>query len=242
MFTCKVDTYGGMDWHDSCTRTEYIKSSENEFGFDSYKEAKEALINDIIKTFPKHEDLIRKSFDKEECITFPVQIEKEDPLTHKVIKKDPEKIIDENGIVYYENEVTLDPSQMKLKMEYMFGQVNYSSYYKINEVKHPVYAVIENFLAPFKGIPSVERMYHKPFDSVKEASDYIKHTKFHTKTHNVQVYIAVFDLNKVNTEWYENQLQVIDLMGQFKKDMILDNSFRIYPESHIEALKRLQRR
>lgn len=239
MFVVIDNTYGGIDWHDSCTRTNYIKPSEDKFGFDTYEDAHRALIESIVQIYPEHESKIRSAFATGQEISFPIPVEEccQEPPYDVISKRDPEVITDNDGKTYYENEVCIIPSELKICTDYMFGQVSYVAYYKIKELKNPVYAVIENFLAPTKGVDSVERMYHKPFATVKEANDYIKSAIFHENTHRVQIYIAVFDTDTVNKKWLDLQYQIIELMDKFDDDMIHDDSFCLYSKTHLENLK-----
>lgn len=233
MIVIKKDRYGGIDWHDSHSTFEYIKPSENNFGYASIEDAKKAIIEDIVKEFPDEEEKIREAFVSGKDVTFPIKINKYDEKGN-IIGFDYGDTDVYEGQTYYEASVTIIPSKWECIEEYMFGQIDYHIYYTIQELENPTYAVIENFLAITKGVPNVERIYHRPFESYAEAKAYLDSFKPHEEW-NVQMYIACWDINKINKEWYDLQLKVIDILDT-NPELLYDNSFSPYVKQHYENL------
>lgn len=154
--------------------------------------------------------------------------------------KFPNEFIDNNGKVTHENEVTLsinEKGELIIVNDYMWGQVSYKSTYVINEVKNPVYAVIENFLSPSKYYDCIERLWHEPFATYKEAITYkasfVPHEDWDT-----DVYIACLDLDEINKDWYNAQLNIITLLEQNCLD-IYDSTFSPWTTEHEKRINAL---
>jgi hypothetical protein len=233
MITLKKNTYGGIDWHDSKTTVTFILTENGSYDHLSEDNAKKAMMNHIISQFPEETEKIIKAFEINEPVEFPIKIGHYD-ANGEYIEDSYGEVITENDKVYYEDVVTIYPKELKVYTEYMFGQVSYSTYYYIEEVESPVYAVIENFLAVTKGVSSIERIYCEPFKTLEEADAYKTQFKRHDNF-TTEVYIAVFDLDKINQKWYKNQLKVIEILKK-QPGLLYDNTFSPWAETHYENL------
>ena len=234
MITLHKATYGGIDWHDSNTRIKFLCSEPNNYDFGTLDNAKQAMIEDIVSQYPYEEERIRKAFETNEEIEFPAKVNIYDKTGNK-IGFDYGEIYNYNGKIHYESTVIINPSKLEFCQDFGFGQVDYIITYYIEEVKNPVYAVIENFLAVTKGVPTVERIYHKPFASYEEAKEYMSSLKAHTD-YDTEIYIACFDADAVNKEWYEYQLKVIKLLEDNKELSLYDDTFSPFVKVHYEKL------
>lgn len=234
MITLKKSTYGGFDWHDSTTTTAFILTEDGSYDHLSEDGARKAMINDIVAKYPEEAEKILKAFETNKSITFPIKTGHYD-TNGEYIEDSYGEVIVEDGKTYYEDSVTVSPEELEVSTEYCFGQVEYWTYYYIKEIENPVYAVIENFLAVTKGVSSIERMYHRPFSTLKEAESYKAQLKLHNKW-DTEVYIAVFDLDKINQDWYKNQLKVIEVLEK-QPELLYADSFSPWAETHYENIK-----
>ena len=234
MITLKRSTYGGIDWHDSKTTIAFVLAEDGGYDHLSEDNARIAMRNNIISQFPEEAEKILKAFETNKPVEFPIKAGHYD-ANGEYIEDSYGEVIVENGKTYYEASVKVNPEKLKVSTEYYFGQINFCTYYYIEEVKNPVYAVIENFLAVTKGVPSIERMYHKPFNTLEEAEAYKEQLKPH-ENYNTEVYIAVFDLDNINQDWYNNQIKVIEILEQ-KPELLYADSFNPYVKAHYENVK-----
>jgi hypothetical protein len=100
--------------------------------------------------------------------------------------------------------------------------------------------VTEDFLAPSKGVPVVQRMYHDIFDGQDAAQGYAESLRLHEFQYPASI-AAFLVCNKekvTHGEWYRLQREAMELMEE-KGQTPLDSSFHIFVKAHIENLKRL---
>lgn len=101
----------------------------------------------------------------------------------------------------------------------------------------------EDFLAPTKGVPLVQRLYHDIFDDQDAAQSYAENLKLHDFKYSTSI-VAFLVCNKGNVtrqEWYQQQKEAMQLMEE-KGQTYLDDSFQIFAKCHIENLKKLGNR
>ena len=121
-------TYGGIDWHDSRTIYEQLKSGGS---YDIREEmVPEAIADDIAKDFPYVEDIrekILQALSEKSCFRFAIKEEETDSEGNVTYKDCETSVID--GQTYLEREAVFDGSKRTLSQDYAFGQVYYITNY-----------------------------------------------------------------------------------------------------------------
>ncbi len=239
-----TSTYGGIDWHDSRTIYEQLKSG----GSYNIREemVPEAIADDIAKDFPYVEDIrekILQALSEKSCFRFAIK-EEETDSEGNVTYKDCETS-EFDGQTYLEREAVFDGSKRTLSQDYAFGQVSYITNYYVEDIPDDQlgYIVTEDFLAPTKGVPLVQRLYHDIFDDQDAAQSYAENLKLHDFKYSTSI-VAFLVCNKGNVtrqEWYQQQKEAMQLMEE-KGQTYLDDSFQIFAKCHIENLKKLGNR
>lgn len=239
-----TSTYGGIDWHDSRTIYEQLKSGGS---FNIGEEmVPEAIADDIAKDFPYVEDIrekILQALSEKSCFRFAIK-EAETDSEGNVTYKDCETS-EFDGQTYLEREAVFDGSKRTLRRDYAFGQVSYIINYYVEDIPDDQlgYIVTEDFLAPTKGVPLVQRLYHDIFDDQDAAQSYAENLKLHDFKYSTSI-VTFLVCNKGNVtrqEWYQQQKEAMQLMEE-KGQTYLDNSFQIFAKCHIENLKKLGNR
>ena len=236
-----ASTYGGIDWHDSRTIHEQLKSNGS-YNIEKDK-VPEAIADDIAGDFPYVEDIREKvlqALSEKSCFHFMVKSEEKDSMGN-VLYKDC-AVYEDDGQIYYEAGAAFDGEKMTLTQEYAFGQVSYTTSYYVEDIPDDQlgYIVTEDFLAPYKGIPVVQRMYHDIFDGMDDAQSYAESLRLHEFQYPASI-AAFLVCNKekvTHGEWYRLQREAMELMEE-KGQTPLDDSFHIFVKGHIENLKRL---
>lgn len=237
-------TYGGIDWHDSRTIYEQLKSGGS---YDIREEmVPEAIADDIAKDFPYVEDIrekILQALSEKSCFRFAIK-EEETDSEGNVTYKDCETS-EFDGQTYLEREAVFDGSKRTFRRDYAFGQVSYITNYYVEDIPDDQlgYIVTEDFLAPTKGVPLVQRLYHDIFDDQDAAQSYAENLKLHDFKYSTSI-VAFLVCNKGNVtrqEWYQQQKEAMQLMEE-KGQTYLDDSFQIFAKCHIENLKKLGNR
>ncbi|MCX4325094.1 MAG: hypothetical protein OSJ59_19330, partial [Lachnospiraceae bacterium] len=102
------------------------------------------------------------------------------------------------------------------------------------------YIVTEDFLAPVKGVPLVQRLYHDIFDNLDAAQYYADNLKLHDLSYPKSIVtFLVCNRQKISGKpWYQNEKEAMRLMTE-KGQAYLDDSFCIFTKNHIENLKKL---
>lgn len=235
-----TSTYGGIDWHDSRTIYEQLKIN----GSYNIAEDKvpETIADDIARDFPYVENIrekILQALSEKSCLRFAIK-DAETDSEGNVTYKDCETS-EFDGHTYLESEAAFDGSKLTLRRDYAFGQVSYITTYHVEDIPDDQlgYVVTEDFLAPFKGIPLVQRLYHDIFDDQEAAQSYAENLKLHELQYPTSI-VTFLICNKGNAsqqKWYQQQKEAMRLMEE-KGQTYLDDSFHILARHHIENLKK----
>lgn len=236
-----ASTYGGIDWHDSRTIHEQLKCNNS---YNIGKEAvPEVIADDIAKDFPYVENIrekILQALSQKTCFQFAIKAEKTDS-EGKITYKDCESC-EMNGQTYLEQEAVFDGSELTLSRDYAYGQISYITSYYVKDIPDDQlgFIVTEDFLAPFKGVPLVQRLYHDIFADLDAAQDYAKSLKLHDLQYPKSI-VTFLVCNRQKTSlqtWYQREMEAIRLMEKTGQTY-LDESFCIFTKTHIENLKKL---
>ncbi len=236
-----ASTYGGIDWHDSRTVHEQLKSN----GSFNIREDKvvETIADDIASDFPYVENIREKvlqALSEKFCFQFMIKSEEKDS-TGNVTYKDC-GTHEADGQIYYEDEAAFDGEKQTLKRDYAFGQVSYITTYYVEDIPDDQlgYIVTEDFLAPAKGVPLVQRLYHDIFDEQAAAQSYAENLKPHDLQYpkSIVTFLVCNKGNMSQEKWYQQQKEAMLLMEE-KGQTYLDESFCIFAKTHIENLKKL---
>ena len=239
-----TSTYGGMDWHDSRTIHEQVKSNGS---YDIREEmVPEAIADDIAKDFPYVENIrerVLQALSEKSCFRFAIKFEGKDNTGNTVYEDCG--TYEADGKIYYENEAAFDGGKLTLRQDYAYGQVSYTTTYYVEDIPDDQlgYIVTEDFLAPTKGVDLVERLYHDIFDELEAAQNYADNLKLHEFKYPTSI-VTFLVCNKesvLQTEWYQQQKEAMQLMEE-KGQTYLDDSFHIFVKYHIESLKKLGNR
>lgn len=239
-----ISTYGGIDWHDSFTV--YLQLKVDDSYFIEEQAVPEVIANHIAKLFPYVEDIKEKVLCAiAEKSSFRFMIKKaEKDCAGNTTYKDCETHYGPDGGAWHENEATFDGKELTMTEDFAFGQVSYFSEYRVMDIPDESlgFIVTENFLAPTKGVPVVERLYHDIFDDQKAAEAYADNLKIHEYNSGFVSSVVNFLIcNKDEvrqSEWYQLQKEAMELMAA-KKQTHLNDSFSIFVKHHIENLNQL---
>lgn len=236
-----ASTYGGIDWHDSRTILEQLKNNGS-FNIKA-EQVPETIADDIAKDFPYVENIrekIVKALSEKSCFQFMIKSEEKDTAGNVTYKDCGTHETDER--TYYENEATFDGENQTLTRDYAFGQVSYITTYYVEDIPNDQlgYMVTEDFLAPVKGVPLVQRLYHDIFDNLDAAQNYADNLKLHDLSYPKSIVtFLVCNRQKISGHpWYQNEKEAMRLMTE-KGQAYLDDSFCIFTKNHIETLKKL---
>nr|WP_300769697.1 hypothetical protein [uncultured Acetatifactor sp.] len=236
-----ASTYGGIDWHDSRTIHEQLKSNGS-YNIEKDK-VPEAIAEDIAKDFPYVEDIREKvlqALSEKSCFRFIIKSEEKDSAGNASYQDCASYEAD--GQIYYESAAAFDGGKQTLTQEYAFGQASYTTAYYAEDIPNSQlgYIVTEDFLAPVKGVPVVQRMYHDIFDRQDAAQIYAESLQLHEFQYPASIVtFLVCNKGKVShNEWYRLQKEAMRLMDE-KGQTHLDGSFHIFVKCHIKNLKRL---
>lgn len=236
-----ASTYGGIDWHDSHTILEQLKNNGS-FNIGA-EQVPETIADDIAKDFPYVENIrekILQAIAQKTCFRFAIKSEETD-RDGNISYKDCESC-EMNGQTYLEREAVFDGSELTLNRDYAFGQVSYITSYYVEDIPDNQlgYMVTEDFLAPVKGVPLVQRLYHDIFDNLDAAQHYADNLKLHDLSYPKSIVtFLVCNRQKISGKpWYQNEKEAMRLMTE-KGQAYLDDSFCIFTKSHVENLKKL---
>lgn len=128
-----ASTYGGVDWHDSRTIYEQLKSNGS---YNIGKEVvPEVIADDIARDFPYMENIrekILQALSEKNCFRFAIKTEETDS-EGKITYKDCESC-EMNGQTYLEQEAVFDGSKLTFSRDYAFGQVSYITSYYVEDI------------------------------------------------------------------------------------------------------------
>ena len=236
-----ASTYGGIDWHDSCTIHEQLKSNGS-YNIEKDK-IPEAIAEDIARNFPYVEDIREKVLEvlsEKSCFRFAikdVQTDSEGNVSYQDCRS-----CEVDGRIWFEMEAAFDGGKQTLTQEYAFGQVSYTTAYLAEDIPESQlgYIVTEDFLAPAKGVPVVQRMYHDIFDGQDAAQGYAESLRLHEFQYpaSIATFLVCNKEKVTHGEWYLLQKEAMELMEE-KGQTHLDGSFHIFVKGHIENLRRL---
>lgn len=236
-----ASTYGGIDWHDSRTIHEQLKCN----GSYNIEEEKvpEAIADDIAKDFPYVENIREKllqALSEKTCFQFAIKAEETDS-EGKITYKDCESC-EMNGQTYLEQEAVFNGGELTLSRDYAFGQVSYITSYHVEDIPDDQlgYIVTEDFLAPVKGVPLVQRLYHDIFADLDAAQSYAYSLKLHDLQYPTSIVTFLVCNRQIVAEqlWYHSEKEAMRLMAKTGQTY-LDESFCIFTKTHIENLKKL---
>ena len=203
----------------------------------------EAIADDIARDFPYVEGIrekVLRALSEKSCFRFIIKSEEKDSMGN--VSYQDCASYKAGGQIYYESAAAFDGGKQTLTQEYAFGQVSYTTAYLAEDIPNSQlsYIVTEDFLAPAKGVPVVQRMYHDIFDGQDAAQSYAESLRLHEFQYPASIVtFLVCNKEKVSHgEWYRLQKEAMDLMAE-KEQTHLDGSFRIFVRSHIENLKSL---
>ena len=225
-----ASTYGGIDWHDSRTVHEQLKSN----GSFNIREDKvpETIADDIASDFPYVENIrekILQALAEKSCFRFAIK-EEETDSEGNVTYKDCETS-EFDGQTYLEREAVFDGSKRTFRRDYAFGQVSYITTYHVEDIPDDQlgYIVTEDFLAPAKGVPLVQRLYHDIFDDPDAAQHYADNLKLHDLQYPKSIVtFLVCNRQEVSGQlWYQKEKEAMRLMAE-KGQAYLDDSFCIF--------------
>ena len=239
-----ASTYGGIDWHDSRTINEQLKSSGS-YDIDDAL-VPEVIADDIAKDFPYVEGIREKvlqALSEKSCFQFMIKSEEKD-ISGNVTYQECETF-EANGKIYFENEAAFDGNERALMRDYAFGQVSYITTYHAEDIPNEQlgYIVTEDFLTPSKGVPLVQRLYHDIFDDLEAAQHYAENFRLHDLKYPKSI-VTLLVCNKEKTsqtDWYLQQREAMKLMEETGQTY-LDEIFSIFAERHMENLKELKNR
>ncbi len=233
MITVMYNQYGGIDWHDSCETSEQLEENGT-FSIQNPDEVIAKHIYEMITGMECNEyknDEIVESVRLEDIPTY------EDILGFVTDGKEFHLTSPEEADCYgvaYELGFSYNPKDKSVSFYYGYGQGDYHGSYIVSEIPDDKvhYLVVENFLAPRKGVPSIQRMFHKPYETENAARKAAKKLKKH-EGYNSQIEIIVSNKESdAENEWYNLNLEAINLMNK-----ATDVPFCASVKKHIEELR-----
>ena len=173
-------TYGGLDWHDSYTV--YCQLTDKNSYCIEEQRVPDIIAGDIACTYPYVENLKEKvlqALSEKSCFQFMIKAEERD-ADGNIVYQDCETR-DTHGQIWYEDEATFNGKEQTLTLDYAYGQISYITTYHAEDIPNEYlgYIVTEDFLAPAKGVPLVERLYHDIFDDLQKAQSYADTFRLH---------------------------------------------------------------
>ncbi len=238
-------SYGGFDWHDACSHTDFLKEKHgNPYNITNPIRTIAERVYDMFAQFV--ETCLGNNTSSDYKITFEMSVE---DIVEKMEKREKISIYDcipnpeyEDD---YENWMIFDSDKLSMETYYCGGQVSYDGYFTIADIPDEKvrYIVCENFLAPNKGVPSVQRFYHEPFTDYYEMLSYYCNMPMHGKEDNycgihsksVKEIIIINVDSTIDDDWFNSNMQAIELSKDHP-----DAEFKMYVKQDIEYLKGLK--
>lgn len=227
MRTIEAVTVGGLDWHDIKKMEEYLTVNG---GYNIPEEKTvETIYKDIVAAYD-----VPIPFTAA-CVMY--------VYNNKEASCKFQDDIEGTGYQLYWRVVDEDTYEKVLVFNcwYGGGQVDYKTIYHIGDIpdEEVVYMVVENFLCPAKGVPSVQRMYREPFTDLTEAREYMESLPIAGKDKSMygsRKELIVTSLGLINQKWLEEQRKANALMKKCGQSNQSDD-FCIFTEADIERLK-----
>lgn len=225
-----VNTYGGMDWHDTKTWSKFL-TENNRFELTNPMKA-------IAKHVYKELQDMYTSCTQNGKTTKTVlnNIPSLDEIAKHIAEKESFSVTSKDG---YELEAYWNPEENQLTMDYFAGQVSYDIAYEIMEIESDnlIYIAAQNFLCPMKGVPSVTRFYTKPFDNLADAQKECERIQASIDSDNVRAELILADKTVMcNTEWYKSNNHVIELL-KAHPELNTPENFKLLVKEHAKALE-----
>ena len=219
MFIKRV-IYGGSDWHDSYQTITQIKWN-NQFEIPVSK-VTDCIVNNIMQDLPDLDPIdFYNAVLRNKTYRFPVLISENEKI---IFPEEDEDIWESYGEI----------QGYSLNLYYYGGQVSEQIDYEISDIpqKQICYLVEEHFYAYAKGVPLIERFYHRPFEKLKEAESYLKTLEKHDERSKIS--IQVYNLQEISsTEWFRTNMEVIKLSLED-----VEKNYSVFTANHLENLKK----
>lgn len=212
MHTLLYTEYGGMDWHDSCTVNEHLLQ-DGSYDIKDPDMAKAKFIYKDLTGMAAQEKspdgtLVSEvtlvdipGFDEiYEAVKNGEDIRAASKTEHREFEG---KKYDINELEYFYEGVTGDVTK-----SYCHGQITYHGHFIEQDIPlgNVRYIAAENFLAPTKGVSSVQRFYHEPYTYLGEAKKALEDMQLHEGYSSVkELYIIDIEKEK-ETEWYKDNV------------------------------------
>lgn len=236
----------GFDWHDISTVSEFLKEGDEYVVSDPML----AIAGDM-RRFLEHCSVYEGGPDEEPRIVASLESD-EIPSVSEILDhiKNDEPFTVESGDnpLYGPGYISFEyiPSSMneagEPRLSGRIGAMSYGISYGANEVdkENIIYIPAENFMAPFKGSPSVVRFYDSPFKSRQDAEKALSDMQLHSSPDG-PVYsrkeMLVFDLsnNSMEKTWYDTNMEIVTML-QNHPEWNSDEHFRIDVREHLNHL------
>lgn len=243
----KVISSRGFDWHDYHTFVSYL----TEGGGFHIADYKLAIAKNIHKTFVGFAESQlfqhnRRFPSVDSDLKAPDTKEIYNALVQNHLFNRGETIRFDDG--QYTAECCFDPKDDVLRVEYFIGNgYEIVDWYHMKEIKADkvCYVVDENFLAPYKGVESICRLLHEPFEDLDDAIAFLGVCERHPVEDgwglDSIIQLEVFDIDELEAmDWYKEEMKVISLVRnatvmsvnlEWRKDL-----FRVQTKQHYELL------
>ncbi len=250
----KVNTYGGVDWHDSFSKNVFLQENGSYAITNVDKTIVDYIVSFIADCINGIDEDKRNLIN---CIATREGVEealKNKEKKFKLFSSAEHDYIDQDGmkITYIDIEVTFDAEKMEIEESYACGQCSYTQYIDVLDIAESDvrYIVCENFLCPTKGVPSIERMYQLPVKTQAEAEKIFSEMKLHKEEEYANVWTSsekelLIDSvdNLLSSAWYANQVVAINEVKSLEKTIreygnnTYDVPFAMYVDQHIKLVK-----
>lgn len=226
-----VSTYGGIDWHDSIETLTYLKEDDTYIIRNPWKVIAKDIHDKLNKMFTKTtnenetSEIRLKNIPSFEEILYNIQNKRD-----FTVNSDDDELS--------EMSATWLADSNELVEDYMFGQMSYTHTYETKKIEpaNTRYLAVENFLAYSKGVPSIERIYQKPFTDIAEAETALAALTLHTDLCDSIKELVIVDITRVNQEWYQPILEIIEIL-ETHPELNTEENFRIPIPEHLELLR-----
>lgn len=236
MKTIYYTEYGGIDWHDCCETSDFLKEN-NQYDIKNEDLAIATHLFDLMsglkESTSQHGKIISEvklclqQFTSVEAVLKAIQ------NNEKISLYSPK---DEDG--YCCIDFFYNPEPKTVSYSFAYGQVSYNGRYLSVDIpdEDVVYIVTENFLAPTKGIPSVSRFYHEPYNIQEEAEKALQEIKLHDNYRSKKELIILNKNNLLDNEWFALNMKAIELVQKNNLNWY-DENFVVFTKAHIEKLE-----
>lgn len=164
---------GGVDWHDVCTTHTLLTEREDS--------ANIVDVNAVVS-----HQLYKLIFDMRQSDETGTLTLRNVPSEGEIMQSvssgtDIELSSGKGSDGYAELNFKYTAKDMTVEMDYYKGQCSYTGSFEVTEISDDEvrYTVIENFLAPVKGISSVQRFYEMPYTDYAKARKAMASMKLH---------------------------------------------------------------